>query len=119
MCDGLSMTWSENWSVLLSGSVASLISILGVFGVFWLTTRHDRRTEGQRRKEEALTGLTTRRAADVSRIHLAVAMQPKDMTWAPVNGHVQALELLAACMNFATNQGSEHPAVAAWVIQQH
>jgi hypothetical protein len=38
---------------------------------------------------------------------------------APVDGHAQALELLAACMNFATNLGSKHPAVAAWVIQRH
>lgn len=37
----------------------------------------------------------------------------------PLYGNAQALELLAACMAFATNQRAVHPEVAAWVIQQH
>jgi hypothetical protein len=113
------MTWDEHWAVLLSGAVASTISLIGLFAVFWLTTRHDRRRDEQRRdaEERAITRAT--RAADVSRIHMSLAMQAKDMTLAPLYGNAQALELLAACMSFATSQGVQHPAVASWVVQQH
>jgi hypothetical protein len=113
------VTWDEHWAVLLSGAVASIVSVVGLFAVFWLTTRHDRQMERLRREEEVRTEAQASRAADVSRIQLAIAMQPKDMTFAPVFGNAEALSLLAACMTFATNQGVSHPTVAAWVIQQH
>lgn len=113
------MTWSEHWSVLLSGSVASIVSLVGVFIVFWLTTRHDRARERRHRELEAAAAAEAIRSAAVTRVHRAIAMQPRDLTLAPIVGNAQALELLAACMAFASELGATHAEVAAWVMQQH
>lgn len=113
------MTWSEHWSVLLSGSVASMLSLVGVFVVFWLTTRHDRLREQRQRELDAVAAADASRSAAIARIHRAVAMQPKDTTLAPIFGNAEALELLAACLAFSSELGKSHPEVAAWVMQQH
>src|SRR5690606_29655921 len=110
---------SEHWSVLLSGSVASILGLVGVFVVFWLTTRHDRAREDRRLAMEKATAADAMRSAAVARIHRAIAMQPRDMTLAPIFGNAQALELRAACMAFANDLGVAHAEVAAWVMQQH
>ncbi|HEY8721487.1 hypothetical protein [Pengzhenrongella sp.] len=48
------MTATAWWAVLLDGSVGSIFGLVGLFLVFWLTLRHDRRREDSRRAEDAL-----------------------------------------------------------------
>jgi hypothetical protein len=112
------MSWSH-WSVLLSGAVASLISLVGVFGVFWATTRYDRRRDRRERAEAEAAAYRDAVTAAIGRIRRAIVMQAKDLTWAPLYGHAQSLELLSACMDFASLTARQHPALAAWVMQQH
>jgi len=113
------MTWTSHWSVLLTGAAASLISLIGLFAGFWLTTRHDRAQERRRNDAERAAQQQAERAAAVARVYTALTMQPKDLTFAPIYGNAQALELLSACVHLHAVIARQHPDVASWVLVQH
>lgn len=50
---------------MLGGSVGSFTGLVGVFGMFWLTRRHERRLEAQRREDAARQLREERLAASV------------------------------------------------------
>ena len=113
------MNWEEHWSVLLQGLVASIVGLAGVFAAFWLATRHDRKQERERRVLEAAVATAERRSAAVRRIHAALAMQPRDVLWAPLMGNSAVLELFSAVVDFAHQLGGDHRAVALWLAEQN
>jgi hypothetical protein len=100
---------------LLAATVGSTTTL----AVFFLSTRHERGQERERRAQLDEDRQREARTESVVRVVNATAMQPKDLVFAPLYGHHQALELLQACMAFALVNGGQHPPVAAWVMQQH
>ena len=113
------MTWSTHWSVLLSGAAGACISLMGVFAVFWLTTRHDRNLERARRDAAKADDARRQQQDAVNKILAATSRQAKDFTFAPVYGNAQALHLLSACLEFANTHSTTNGPVAAWVLIQH
>lgn len=113
------MTWTDHWSILLSGTAGSFISLTGLFAVFWLTTRHDRALERIRRDLDRAEVQKAEQAAAVARVYGAIVMQPKDLTFAPIHGNAQGLELLSACIHLHAVISTRHADVALWVLQQH
>ena len=72
------MTWSEHWSVLLNGSMGSLIGLLGLFAVFQLTRRLELQRDAASREQARLDTASAARAESVSRVLTAVAQQPRE-----------------------------------------
>jgi len=106
------------WRILLSGSAGSLLGVVGIFAVFWLTGRRDRALEADRRALEQVAVGVAARDATIARVVRAVSMQAKDVMWAPL-ARAQQLELFGAVLEVTRAVGAAHPAVANWVLQQH
>lgn len=113
------MTWAEHWSVLLNGSVGSVVGLAGLFLVFQLTRRHELHRDATAREVARLDAARAAKSESVQRLLQAVAQQPRDLALAPLHGHAQALQLLSACMSFVSTNGRDHPAVTAWVLAQY
>src|SRR5680860_1694650 len=69
---------------LLTGTLGSVIGLVGLFAVFWLTTRHDRRMDAERRDREKEADAVEERAAALGRLLSAIWLQPRDLGWAPL-----------------------------------
>ncbi len=110
---------AETWASSLGSVSAALIALSGALILYVLNRRHEVEQDERRRLQREEDERRQAKSAAVNRVLACVAMQPKDMLFAPLWGNAQGLELLSACMALTTTVGKDHPAVAGWAVEQH
>lgn len=107
------MSSSEWWANLLQGSLGSFLSLVGLFGVFWLTRRHEIRRDQLARTAEREREAAQRTALSVTRIvkaALDIRVRLDDGTSLEQMSH----EL----MLFSVSEIADHPTAARWASEQ-
>lgn len=109
-------TTIQEWLLnLTQGSLAAAIGLIGAFGVFWATRRHERhRAEADERSRQ--------RAAlsqAILEINTAAAGLARDFSASPIIVGAQAIsELLGAVYRFVQLARPLHPTIAEWAMMQ-
>lgn len=102
------MGWQEWISVLFSGVAAAVVGLVAAVVVYWLTQRHERHADEQRRLD-----------VSVARISSAAYGIARSLGRYPLNRTVDpTIDLHEAILAFTAEQHSTHPAVCEWLYAQ-
>lgn len=109
------MSSEEWWANLLQGSVGATIGLIGLFGVFWLTRRHELARDAATRKAVADRAATERTASGVIQI-VEAANQLRLRHSSDNENRTDAL--CHALTVFAVREAADHPDAAKWAQKQ-
>lgn len=104
---------------VLTGSAGPTIATVGLFVVYWLTTRRDRRSEEDRRRYEEQLAKEAALDQAVARVLRTAVMLPKDIYLAPLGPRLQVFEMFDACQHLVAQVQTRDPAMARWLVERH
>lgn len=106
---------AEHWmATIFEGSAAALISLLGLFAVFYLTRRHDDRRDARRADVERIQRRDERTRSNVSSV-----IDRAHRVRAYTQLHEAAARDLAHSLTmFSVQEGGDYPEAAAWAYQK-
>lgn len=108
------MSAEDWWAVLLQGTVAACISLLGLFGVFWLTRRHENNRDRRRAAEEDKVRRDERTRRNVA----SVIDAAHGLRAFNEDEERRARQLAHSLMLFSVEEGGDYPNASGWAYQR-
>lgn len=106
------------WPVLLSGTLGSVIGVLGAVAASLLVIRHERRMLRTSAEDARLQAQVRQRVESVARVQAAVSALAREMSLTPLTMGKGRMQVLDASLAFFVNHVSDHPDVTEWVMHQ-